>query len=305
MVVDDLDHRISVFDSSGERVRVLGGHGSRPGQLLWPDALHWDTDGLLYIADTGANRVQVWRENGEFVREFGRASRGWKIGRLAAYAAAASCLAGGIWLVFRPDRRQTRGGRAASGLLALSASLACAWYAVASYGELRNPRDVWVTPEGLVFVTDFGSHTVRVYGTNGAFVRTIGTRGAGAGELDHPVGVVSSGGLVYVSDSGNHRIQVFTTAGSFIRQIGRFGSGEGELKSPHGIALKDRLYISDRGNHRVQVLTFDGAVVASLGADEAGAGGRPFLPAGLCVRDDGTVLIVDTGGRRIVQWAVR
>ena len=113
LVVDDLDHRLSVFARSGERVRVLGGHGSGPGQLLFPDAVHWDTHGLLYIADTGANRVQVWRENGEFVRELGRTTTGCKVWRPATVAAAAACLGSSAWLAVGRRRRQppTSGAR--------------------------------------------------------------------------------------------------------------------------------------------------------------------------------------------------
>jgi tripartite motif-containing protein 71 len=151
-------------------------------------------------------------------------------------------------------------------------------------------------------VTDVEMHVVRVYRTDGTLVRTIGSPGAGAGELCRPIGAVSSGKLVFVTDSGNHRIQVFTVNGVYVRQIGRFGRGDGEFDSPHGIALTDRLYVSDRGNRRIQVLTLDGGLVATLGGLDAGG---PFVPAGLCVRNDGTVLIADTEGHRIVQWTNR
>jgi hypothetical protein len=51
-------------------------------------------------------------------------------------------------------------------------------------------------------------------------------------------------------------------------------------------------------------MTLDGRTVASFRAGDR-TRGEPFLPAGLCVRDGGTVLVADTGAHRIVQWTMR
>ena len=43
-------------------------------------------------------------------------------------------------------------------------------------------------------------------------MRSIGSLGSGAGQLQNPFGVCESEGLLYVADKDNHRIQVFDLA---------------------------------------------------------------------------------------------
>jgi hypothetical protein len=128
LVVDDLDHRIIVFDRSGERVRVLGRYGAGPGQLMWPDAVHWDDQGLLYIADTGAQRVQVWRETGEYVRQIGRTPASGRLLLAAILTASLASLFGASLPTFSRGARARIGGQLARRMFMLGAGLGClAW----------------------------------------------------------------------------------------------------------------------------------------------------------------------------------
>ena len=74
-VGDDLAHRIVVVHPAGP-AEILGGYGAEPGRLLYADAVHWRRDGALLVADTGANRIQVWTPDGGFISEFGRTPTG-------------------------------------------------------------------------------------------------------------------------------------------------------------------------------------------------------------------------------------
>ena len=59
---------------------------------------------------------------------------------------------------------------------------------------------------------------MQVFGLDGTFQRTWGSRGAGEGEFNNPADVVVQGELLYVSDSINHCVQVFEKAtGTFVR----------------------------------------------------------------------------------------
>lgn len=54
------NHRINAYNASGAILASWGGAGTAEGQVLQPVGLYVDGAGLLYIADSGNNRIQVW-----------------------------------------------------------------------------------------------------------------------------------------------------------------------------------------------------------------------------------------------------
>ena len=73
----DLIGRISVFDSAGNFLRIIGGTGTGPGEFRTPHAVEFDSQGRLIVADRHNHRIQILTKQGEFVREyhqFGRTS---------------------------------------------------------------------------------------------------------------------------------------------------------------------------------------------------------------------------------------
>lgn len=71
------DHRIRVFDvASGGRIADIGRRGKGPGELNLPRDIALAPDGNLYVVDGGNFRVQVFRQDGTFVRNFGSAGAG-------------------------------------------------------------------------------------------------------------------------------------------------------------------------------------------------------------------------------------
>ncbi|NQV27618.1 MAG: hypothetical protein HQ518_24985 [Rhodopirellula sp.] len=62
--------RIQKFDVSGKCLASFGGFGTDDGQFQRPMGIVWN-DGLIYVADAINNRIQVFRDNGRFVRILG------------------------------------------------------------------------------------------------------------------------------------------------------------------------------------------------------------------------------------------
>jgi len=106
--------------------------------------------------------------------------------------------------------------------------------------------------EAHLYVSDPGNHRVQYFTQEGTFVGKFGVYGIGNTQFNWPqdVGVgirlsaVSTTAQrivdVYVADTGNHRIQYFDGTGSYINQFGRYGVAEEQFNSPAGIAV-DRL----------------------------------------------------------------
>jgi DNA-binding beta-propeller fold protein YncE len=73
----DTVSRISQFSKDGKFIKTWGKLGSGPGEFKTPHALAFDSQGRLFVADRGNNRVQILDSKGNFVaewRQFGRPS---------------------------------------------------------------------------------------------------------------------------------------------------------------------------------------------------------------------------------------
>ena len=89
-----------------------------------------------------------------------------------------------------------------------------------------DPNDVFVAPDGSIFVGD----------THGAQFQDATTPNA------------------------KSRISKFAPDGTFIMSFGQFGYGDGEFRSPHSLAMdsQGRLFVADRGNRRIQIFDQEG-----------------------------------------------
>jgi len=61
---------ILVFDHKGKLLQIIGGTGSEPGKFHGPAGLSFDDIGNFYVTDSGNNRIQKFKANGEFEIEF-------------------------------------------------------------------------------------------------------------------------------------------------------------------------------------------------------------------------------------------
>lgn len=77
--------------------------------------------------------------------------------------------------------------------------------------------DLTVSPDGDVYVADYGFKHVLAVAPDGTLRRTIGREGAGPGEFQMPYVVRASRDSVWVFDAGGDRVQVFDTAGAVAR----------------------------------------------------------------------------------------
>lgn len=77
-VADACNHRIQVFDATGDSAKLLavwGEQGSQPGQLSYPYDLVLDGAGHLYVCEFGNHRVQKFTLDGQSLGVWGSAGR--------------------------------------------------------------------------------------------------------------------------------------------------------------------------------------------------------------------------------------
>lgn len=136
-----------------------------------------------------------------------------------------------------------------------------------SWGEGVFPRahGLHIAPDGTLWCTDDGDHTVRQCTPEGKVLLTLGISGKPApymsGDPFHRCThtAMAPNGDVYVSDGyGNARVHKYSPDGRLIKSWGEPGTDPGQFNIAHNICCDDDgwVYVADRENHRVQV--FDG-----------------------------------------------
>jgi DNA-binding beta-propeller fold protein YncE len=190
-----------------------------------------------------------------------------------------------------------------------------------------RPHGMGLGPEGNVYCTDDGNHTVRKFAPDGDLLMTLGTEGEpsetgyrhaadvferiasisrGAGPFNRPTGVtVFDDGEIFVSDGyGNARVHEFTPEGELVHSWGEPGPDPGQFRLPHSIHHDDenRLWVTDRENSRIQLFDRDGEFLAEwtdlIRPTDLAIHGESVFVSELCKRL--SVFTVD--GELLARW---
>ena len=267
-------HRNQVFESTlagallvvaGSGVQGNSGDGGAAigAELNRPQGIAIGSDGTLYIADTGNQRIRSVAA-GQIATFAGTGSAGFGGDGGPATAAAfntptaLAIEAGGALLVCDTGNQRIR--RIRAGLATTIAGNGVQGFggdgAAALSAELDTPAGVAVASDGRIFVADSHNARLRVIATDGSITTFAGTgqRGysgdggaATAAELSLPRGIsVTSAGAVVFADSNNQRIRmvnaqgtISTIAGSGVQGAARDGSAAtvAMLNTPRGVAV--------------------------------------------------------------------
>lgn len=238
-IVDRLNAAIRRVDARTGRISTAAGTGT-PGysgdggpahlaQLREPNALDFDPEGNLHIADVSDNRIRrVDARTGVISTVAGTGRREFSGDGGPAAAASLQGARGvafdraGNWYICEREGNRLRRVDAASGTIATVAGTGARGYGgdggPALQATFNGPKWVHVGADGGVYVVDTENQCVRRYDPATGRIATVmgGRAGAGgdggpplAAEMGRPHGCwVSGRGLLYTADTNNHRIRV-------------------------------------------------------------------------------------------------
>jgi sugar lactone lactonase YvrE len=223
--------------------------------LLYPNGLTVDTNGNLYIADSGGNAVREWIPASNTLTTL-------LDGGLSYPTEAASDNAGNVYIADKDDHVIKK--------LIIASNTAPA---LVSSG-LSYPHGVAVDRWGNVYFTDSNHNAVKKWSASDGSVTTLISSG-----LYNPSCVsVDVAGNLYIADTGNHAIRKWIAATGNLTPLVSSG-----LNFPYGVAIdgSGNVYIADSFNHAVRkwiaannaVITFSGwadTIYAGVAVDRAG-----------------------------------
>jgi sugar lactone lactonase YvrE len=131
-------------------------------------------------------------------------------------------------------------------------------------GQFSEPVDVFVSTDGLVYVTDTWNQRVQVFAPSSDLSEFLPVSNwdisgwFGGSNENKPFITVDQSGKIYVTDPEGYRVIVFeNNAGIFKFTWGSYGSESGQFNLPIGIAAdkEGRIWVNDSGNNRLMRFT--------------------------------------------------
>ncbi|MFL5900580.1 MAG: DUF6531 domain-containing protein [Solirubrobacterales bacterium] len=326
-------HRVQEFSPKGEFIRAFGEKGSGDGQFAEPTGIAIDTEGNIWVADTGNHRVQEFSPEGKYLAKFGK--EGEEDGQLQSPTDLAFAPDGRIWVIDRAGDRAQAFGPEGEYLAKFGA-------AGNDDGQLSQPNGISVGTEGKIWIADTGNSRVQgwqipsyVPKHNSIYLSSFGAEGSAAGQLSHPADVaIDAEGNLWVADEVNNRVEEFNDAGELIEtfgknvnrtaveakgseaarnlctvasedtcQAGDAGGANGQLDRPASLAVDAAgdVWVADAGNSRIQKFGSDGKYLAQFGSFGEG-NGEFFEPEGVAVDPHGNVWVADTYNGRVQEF---
>ncbi|XP_041484807.1 tripartite motif-containing protein 3-like [Lytechinus variegatus] len=145
-------------------------------------------------------------------------------------------------------------------------------------------------------VVDELEHCVMIINEEGRLLRKMGSKGAGAGQMQFPKGICSnSSGHIIITDSFNHKIQVWEiSTGRCLKQFGSRGHSNYCFDTPMGVVCdkQDNIYVCDYNNGCVKVFNPMGQFLRQIGK-KGERDGQFRNPAYIAFTQGGELLITD------------
>jgi len=313
-------------------VEVLGERGTAAGQFQYPTGLAVDPEGILFVADSYAHRLQRITPDGG-VSVIG--GRGSGRAQFLSPQGVATDSDGAFYVVEQGNCRVQKFTR--EGILTLVFGRPGR-----ENGEFLGPTAITVAPNsGDIYVADTGGSRVQRFSFEGRFLNSLGAPGQTGGlqgpGLSSPQAVAAApGGALYVAETFAQRLVRFDPLGRLDQQIGGARSRRSQspvspapgvsLNQPRALAidLAGLLYIADAGEPdlltgetrgRLQCLSLmDGLPVIAKIEKIGRSLGSLLRPGGLALGPPsdrpmagratwGDIYIADTLNHRILRFA--
>ncbi|EEF63094.1 NHL repeat containing protein [Pedosphaera parvula] len=191
--------------------------------------------------------------------------------------------------------------------------------------SFNQPSGIALDSDGNIYVSDYGSSTIRKVTQSGQVTTLAGMTGV-TGSVNntgtnalffHPMGLaVDNATNLYVADYGNHLIRKITPSNvvsTLAGVTGVPGSADGlggQFNEPEAVAVDQagNVYVADTGNAAIRMIMPGGSVTTLAGAagfvgsaDASGTNALFHQPAGIGINSAGNLYVADYFNNTIRQ----
>ena len=320
-VADTFNHRVQVFDTSGNYLDQWGSEGNGNGQFDRPYGLAADAAGNIYVADSNNARMQKFDGDGDYLGQWGYSGTG--DGQFYYITGVAVSGAGAYvtdYNFHRVQRFSQTGVTLDDGQSHSFTDLAVGTYLVSE-----------LVPAGWTLTDiDCGAATVTESGNTVSVTLSAGddVTCTFANTQDAPPATAD---LTITKDTDpaggtGFPFTLDPAAFTFLTTWGSPGSGSGQFNLPSGVAVDagGNVYVADHFNYRIQKFSSAGSFLLAWGWDvkvggvtgfetcgpldtckagTAGAGNGQFNgPFGIAVDLEGNLYVADQYNSRIQKF---
>jgi streptogramin lyase len=276
------------------------GSGTQPdGRFVQIAGIATDNAGRVYVADTGAGRVEVF-ESGEFGNTY---LRSIGEGVLSQPVGVAVDLRNRIFVADAATDKVVQFDRFNDG-----APFMRDWGGSGTeIGRMSGPRMVVPDRSGLIYNTEAGNARVQWFTPKDKQMVPVGAFGtAEPPAFDNPEGIArdDAAGQLYVTNNSptEGAVRVYDSRGLMLGQIAGPGTGPGQLTSPRGIDIgpHGQVLVADTGSNKLQVFapfSAGGAFIEAYGGN-----GELNAPVDVASAPGAWVYVTDSGSGRVVRF---
>lgn len=273
-VADTGNNRVVAFDSEGRFKFEFGGFGVakpaagatktwQPGLMNYPTDVAVGDDGSVYVADFRNDQIQVFDDQGRFLRAFPDAET--RVGKGTSGQGGKGIAVTSLTVVgdrvYASDRYQivvftadgefvSQFGRPGSG-----------------EGHFDHPNGVAVTAGGTLVVADSSNNRVVGSTIDGEYKWSTGKpygipdSPSAEAQFSVPRGMAAlSDGELIVADAALSQLVTLSPGGEVLNRYGREGLAPGEFYFPVDVAAQGELLaVAEKGSDRVQVVRLSGS----------------------------------------------
>jgi tripartite motif-containing protein 71 len=267
---------------------AFGSLGSGNGQFKRPQGVTIGFGGTVMVADSENHRIQVFNQQGEYLRQFGTLGSG--NGQMNTPSDMALAPNGDVWVVDKGNNRIQRFTSEGQYVTQFGSK-------GSGQGQFNDPWGIARGLDGTIWVSDRANNRIQQFTASGAFIRSVGNSGSGNGQFSGPMGIaVDPSNNVWVVDRANYRVQKFSSTGQYLSQFGSKGSADGQFEGPRAIevAPSGNLLVTDRWRGLVQEFSPAGEFLV-------GFGGQIGEPEGIAIANTMT-FVSAAQANRIERW---
>jgi len=246
------DGNLYVADYSNGLVQVF----TQDGKFLrkWSAPNPWGIcvtpDGKVYVSERNQCRIEVFDAQGNSLRTMGQSGNG--AGQLNHPTGLCVDGSGNVYVADLYNNRIV--------VFDPSGGALNQWSTAGTNNNYSHPSGVAISGSTLYVVCDGGDAQIQKYATDGTFLGLIGDNSAGSYGI-----TADASGNLYANRFD--RLNVFDSSGTKLRNIGSFGSGNGQFQGIVGsVAVGNgKVFVPDWNNSRINVFQTDGTWLTNFG----------------------------------------